>query len=69
MAKKIKYKNPDGSAYDAAPLNHYIQDEFRQTAPPYTKEEIEKWANSTGNRWADKKDTELIFAKSKTKKK
>jgi len=69
MTKKIEYKKPDGSAYDGEKINHYINDEFGQWGKPYTKEEIEKWANSTGNRWSDKKDTELRFAKPKTKKK
>lgn len=53
--------------YKNAPIEDGRLDEIGQTEP-MNKLELQKWADSTGNRWADKKDnelTELIFAKPK----
>jgi len=75
MAKKIKYKKPDGSAYDAPPLNHYIQDEMGQWAEPdpnfnlqdAIKKAKSRRSNSQG--FASQNIHDLIFSKPKTKKK
>ena len=53
--------------FDGEKANRFLLDEIGQTEP-MSKLELQKWADSTGNRWADKKDnelTKLIFAKPK----